>query len=156
MTWGLLFENRPALYFCNYKENKENNIRMLDTLFIEDFIDSMEEHFHFYNHNWQWISVAQTKDLKQYLWYGIKKIYFIGRNECILKKMEWWPVLKRVLVQQEAECPLRAGDHRALQRLRRLIVSSVEGSELCADPLYRCLLVGEVRGTALILVMLKC
>ena len=44
---GLLFENRPALYFCNYKENKENNIRMLDTLFIEDFIDSMEEYFHF-------------------------------------------------------------------------------------------------------------
>ena len=50
---GLLFENRPALYFCNYKENKKNNIRMLDTLFIEDFIDSMEEYFHFYNHNWQ-------------------------------------------------------------------------------------------------------
>ena len=47
---------------------------MLDTLFIEDFIlDSMEEYFHFYNHNWQWNSVAQTKDLKQYLWYGIKK-----------------------------------------------------------------------------------
>ena len=43
----LLFENRPALYFCNYKENKENNTRMLDTLFIEDFIDSMEEYFHF-------------------------------------------------------------------------------------------------------------
>ena len=40
---GLLFENRPALYFCNYKENKKSNIRMLDTLFIEDFIDSMEE-----------------------------------------------------------------------------------------------------------------
>ena len=46
---------------------------MLDTLFIEDFIDSMEEYFHFYNHNRQWNSVAQTKDLKQYLWYGIKK-----------------------------------------------------------------------------------
>ena len=44
---------------------------MLDTLFTEDFIDSMEEYFHFYN--WQWNSVAQTKDPKQYLWYGIKK-----------------------------------------------------------------------------------
>ena len=43
----LLFENRPALYFCNYKENKKNNMRMLDTLFIEGFIDSMEEYFHF-------------------------------------------------------------------------------------------------------------
>ena len=43
----LLFENRPALYFCNYKENKKNNMRMLDTLFIGDFIDSMEEYFHF-------------------------------------------------------------------------------------------------------------
>ena len=47
MVQGLLFENRPALYFCNYKENKKNNIRMLDTLFNEDFIDSMEEYFHF-------------------------------------------------------------------------------------------------------------
>ena len=37
---GLLFENRAAFYFCNYKENKKNNTRMLDTLFIEDFIDS--------------------------------------------------------------------------------------------------------------------
>ena len=39
---GLLFENRPALYFCNHKENKKNNKRMLDTLFIEDIIESME------------------------------------------------------------------------------------------------------------------
>ena len=45
--WGLLFENRPVVYFCNYKENKKNNTRMLDTIFIEDFIDSMEEYFHF-------------------------------------------------------------------------------------------------------------
>ena len=43
----LLFENRPTLYFCNYKENKKNNICMLDTLFVGDFIDSMEEYFHF-------------------------------------------------------------------------------------------------------------
>ena len=28
---GLLFENRPALYFCYYKENEKNNTRMLDT-----------------------------------------------------------------------------------------------------------------------------
>ena len=46
MLW-LLFENRPALYFYNYKENKKNNIRMLNTLFIEDFIGIMEEYFHF-------------------------------------------------------------------------------------------------------------
>ena len=44
---GVLFENRPAVYFCNYKENKKNNIRMLDTLFIGDFMDSMEQYFHF-------------------------------------------------------------------------------------------------------------
>ena len=42
-----LFENRPAVCFCNYKENKKNNTRMLDTLYIEDFTDSMEEYFHF-------------------------------------------------------------------------------------------------------------
>ena len=41
---GLLFENRPALYFCNYKEK---NTHMLDTLFIDDFIDIMERHFHY-------------------------------------------------------------------------------------------------------------
>ena len=41
-------------HFSNYNENKKNSTRMLDTLFIEDFIDSMEEYFHFWNHNyWQ-------------------------------------------------------------------------------------------------------
>ena len=47
LPFWLLFENRPVLNLCNYKENKKNNIRMLDTLFIEDFMDSMEEYFHF-------------------------------------------------------------------------------------------------------------
>ena len=42
----VLFENRPALYFCNYKENDKNNTRILDTLFIDDFIDIMEQDFH--------------------------------------------------------------------------------------------------------------
>ena len=38
----VLFENRPALYFCKYKENKKkNNTRILDTLFIDDFSDIM-------------------------------------------------------------------------------------------------------------------
>ena len=32
-------------FFCNYKENKKNNTRMLDTLFIKDFIDIMEQCF---------------------------------------------------------------------------------------------------------------
>ena len=63
-------------------------VPMLDTLFIENFIDSMVQHFLFWSHDWQWNSVAQTKDLKQYLWYGIKNIYiyFIGKNKCIIKK----------------------------------------------------------------------
>ena len=39
---------QAAVYFCNYKEKKKkNNIRMLDTLFIEDFIDVIEEYFPF-------------------------------------------------------------------------------------------------------------
>ena len=43
----VLFENRPALYFVgNYKKNLKNNTRMLDTLFIDDFIDIMEQYFH--------------------------------------------------------------------------------------------------------------
>ena len=41
----------------------KKNTRMLDTLFINDFIDTMEQYFHYYNHNWQCNSVAQTKDL---------------------------------------------------------------------------------------------
>ena len=41
---GVLFENRPAL-FCYYKENETNNTRMQDTLFIDDFIDIMEQYF---------------------------------------------------------------------------------------------------------------
>ena len=34
---------------------------MLDTLFIDDFMDIMEEYFHYENHNWRCNSVAQTK-----------------------------------------------------------------------------------------------
>ena len=36
---------------------------MLNTLFIDDFIDIMEQYFHYQNYNWQCNSVAQTKDL---------------------------------------------------------------------------------------------
>ena len=36
-----------SIFVIRYKENEKNNIRMLDTLIIEDFIDSMEEFFHF-------------------------------------------------------------------------------------------------------------
>ena len=45
LSWSIrvLFENRPALYFSNYKE-KKNNTRMLDTIFIDDFIDIMEQY----------------------------------------------------------------------------------------------------------------
>ena len=45
----LLFENRPAISFCNYKENLKinSNTRMLDTLFSDDFIDIMEQYFHY-------------------------------------------------------------------------------------------------------------
>ena len=42
---GALFENRPSLYFCNNKENKYKNASKLDTLFIDDFIDIMEQYF---------------------------------------------------------------------------------------------------------------
>ena len=33
-----------SIFVIRYKENKKNNIRMLDTLFIGDFTDSMEEY----------------------------------------------------------------------------------------------------------------
>ena len=43
----VLIENRQALYFCNYKENKKMYMRMLDTLFIVYFIDIMKQYFHY-------------------------------------------------------------------------------------------------------------
>ena len=36
---------------------------MLNTLFIDEFIDIMEQYFYYQNYNWQCNSVAQTKDL---------------------------------------------------------------------------------------------
>ena len=42
----VLFENRPALYFDDKNNNDKNNTRILDTLFIDDFIDIMEQYFH--------------------------------------------------------------------------------------------------------------
>ena len=52
MFW-VLIENRPALYFCNYKENKINKTHMMDTLLIDDFIDIIEQYFNYSNHNCQ-------------------------------------------------------------------------------------------------------
>ena len=74
-TFGVLFENRPALYFCNYKENKKNT-RMLDTLFIDDSLDIMEQYFHYYNHNWQ----LNIKNLGSIFDTESKNICFIGSN----------------------------------------------------------------------------
>ena len=56
-----MFENRPALYFCNYKEN---DTRMLSTLFIDDFVDIMEQYSHYYNHNWQYKKLNTTEETK--------------------------------------------------------------------------------------------
>ena len=42
----------------------KNNTRILNTLFIAEFIEIMEQYFHYWNHNnLQCNSVAQTKDL---------------------------------------------------------------------------------------------
>ena len=47
---GVLFENRPALYFCNNNNNNNNkNTSMLDTSFIDDFIDIMEQYCYYRN-----------------------------------------------------------------------------------------------------------
>ena len=35
---------------------------MLDTLFSEDFLEIMEQYFHYYNHNWQWKKLNTTKE----------------------------------------------------------------------------------------------
>ena len=60
---------------CNYKENKKNT-RMLDTLFIDDSIDIMEQYFHYYNHNWQ----LYINNLGSIFDTESKNIYFIGSN----------------------------------------------------------------------------
>ena len=63
---GVLFENRPALYFCNYyKEKKKlNNTRMLDTLFSDDFTGIMEQYFQYYNHK---LTMQKTKHKRRNL-----------------------------------------------------------------------------------------
>ena len=42
---GLVWKQASTLFltFCKYKENKKNNTRILDTLFIDDFTDIMEQ-----------------------------------------------------------------------------------------------------------------
>ena len=53
---------------------KINNARMLDTLFIDDSIDIMEQYFHYYNHNnWQ----LYTKNLSSIFDTESKKIYVL-------------------------------------------------------------------------------
>ena len=48
---------------------------MLDTLFIDDFIDIVEQYFHYVN------SISYHFSLfAPYLWYGIKKYFFFGSN----------------------------------------------------------------------------
>ena len=49
-------------------------------------------------------SIAQTKYSKQYLWYGIKNIYFISRNKCIITKKK-----NRVLACFQTRPPLDNG-----------------------------------------------
>ena len=65
-TW-VLFENRPALYFCNYKENYKNwytyvgyhKLIILYSLWSNIFIIRII------------IIIIGNKKIKQYLWYGI-------------------------------------------------------------------------------------
>ena len=44
---GVLFENRPALYFCNYKENNKKLIHVCWIPQIDDFIYIMEQYIHY-------------------------------------------------------------------------------------------------------------
>ena len=56
---------------------KINNTRMLDTLFIDDSIDIMEQYFQYYNHsNWQLL----IKNLSSIFDTESKNICFIGSN----------------------------------------------------------------------------
>ena len=48
-----------------------------------------------YMYTYMYTHISVSLILKQYLWYGIKKIYFIGRNKWIIKKIECWPVFKQ-------------------------------------------------------------
>ena len=74
-TLRVLFEKRPALYFCNYKEN----YKLIHVFWIpqnDDFIYSMEQ----YIFNTRIIIIIiGNKNNKQYLWYGIKNYTFYGQ-----------------------------------------------------------------------------
>ena len=57
---------------------------MLDTLFVGDFIDSMEEYFHFRIIIGNEIQYSTDKISETVSLIRNKKIYFIGRNKCII------------------------------------------------------------------------
>ena len=73
-TW-VLFENRPALYFCNYKENLKNwytyvgyhKLMILYSLWSNIFIIRII------------IIIIGNKEMKQYLWYETQNSTIYGQ-----------------------------------------------------------------------------
>ena len=60
---------------------------MLDTLFIEDFIDIMEQYFHFFRIIIMAMKFSSTdKRSETVSLIRNKKKYFIDRNKCIVKE----------------------------------------------------------------------
>ena len=88
----VLFENRPALYFCNYKENKKNwytyvgyyKLMILYSLWSNIFIIRIVV-----------IIIGNKKKLNSIFDTESKIIQFMGRNKYIITKIKCWPVFKQ-------------------------------------------------------------
>ena len=88
----VLFENRPALYFCNYKENKKNcytyvgyyKLMILYSLWSNIFIIRIVV-----------IIIGNKKKLNSIFDTESKIIQFMGRNKYIITKIKFWPVFKQ-------------------------------------------------------------
>ena len=88
---GLLFENRPALYFCNYKENYKL-IHVCWIPQIDDFIYSMEQ----YIVNIRIIIIIiGNKKMNSIFDTESKIIHFMVSNKFIIAKIKCWPVFKQ-------------------------------------------------------------
>ena len=91
--YGLLFENRPALYFCNnYKENYKL-IHVCWIPQINDFITIMEQYI--FNIRIIIIIIIGNKKKISIFDTESKIIHFMVSNKFIIAKIKCWPVFKQ-------------------------------------------------------------
>ena len=86
----VLFENRPALYFCYYKENYKL-IHVFWIPQIDDFIYTMEQYINIRII----IIIIGNKKMNSIFDTESKIIHFMVSNKFIIAKIKCWPVFKQ-------------------------------------------------------------